>query len=191
MTDRQARNLESSVGGTGRAALHGGSEAHPNSVRLLIASAHMTLMTPPHPPGITAVVVDVTDPNIMAEFWTFALGYVLQPPPQGFETWKAFADALDMSAEDRERYTAIMDPKGVGPRIVFQKVPEGKTAKNRWHIDIDIIDQSLPEDQHDQIRKAGVAAMIERGASEVERFDEVVGRWVLMTDPEGNEFCVL
>ncbi len=125
----------------------------------------------------------------MAEFWTLALGYVPQPPPQGFETWKAFADALDMSAEDRERYTAIMDPKGGGPRIVFQKVPEGKTAKNRWHIDI--IDRSLPEDQHDQIRKAGVAAMIERGASEVARFDEVVGQWVLMTDPEGNEsaFC--
>ena len=163
----------------------------PNSVHLLIASAHMTLMTPPHPPGITAVIVDVTDPNIMAEFWTLALRYVPQPPPQRLETWKAFADALDMSVEDRERYTAIIDPKGVGPRIVFQKVLESKTAKNRWHIDIDLVDRSLPEDQHDQIRRAGVAAMIERGASEVARFEEVVDRWVLMTDPEGNEFCVL
>lgn len=151
----------------------------------------MTLMTPPHPPGVTVVVVDVTDPNIMAEFWTFALGYVPQPPPKGFDTWEAFADALDMSAEDRERYTGIIDPKGIGPRILFQKVPEGKTVKNRWRLDIDIIDRSLPEDRHDQIRKAGIAAMVERGASEVARFDEVVGRWVLMTDPEGNEFCVL
>ena len=118
-----------SVGGTGRAALHGGSEALSQLRPPADSLGHMTLMTPPHPPGITAVVVDVTDPNIMAEFWTFALGYVLQPPPQGFETWRAFADALDMSAEDRERYTAIMDPKGVGPRIVFQKVPEGQDSQ--------------------------------------------------------------
>ncbi len=151
----------------------------------------MTLITHPHPTRIKAVTVDAADPNKLAQFWGFALGYVLQPPPEGFETWEAFADALDLSAEERERYSAVIDPHGVGPRILFQKVPEKKIVKNRWHLDIDIIDRSLPEDQHDRNREARISALIKRGATEVARFDEPVGKWVVMTDPEGNEFCVL
>ena len=151
----------------------------------------MTLITHPHPTRIKAVTVDAADPNKLAQFWGFALGYVLQPPPEGFETWEAFADALDLSAEERERYSAVIDPHGVGPRILFQKVPEKKIVKNRWHLDIDVIDRSLPEDQHDRNREARISALIKRGATEVARFDEPVGKWVVMTDPEGNEFCVL
>ncbi len=151
----------------------------------------MTLITHPHATRIKAVTVDATDPNRLAEFWAFALGYILQPPPDGFDTWEAFADALDLSAEDRERYSAVIDPQSVGPRVLFQKVPEAKSVKNRWHLDIDITDRSLPENQHDQSREAGIAALVERGATEVARFNEAVGKWVLMTDPEGNEFCVL
>ena len=151
----------------------------------------MTLITHPHPTRIKAVTVDAADPNKLAQFWGFALGYVLQPPPEGFETWEAFADALDLSAEERERYSAVIDPHGVGPRILFQKVPEAKIVKNRWHLDIDVIDRSLPEDQHDRNREARISALIKRGATEVARFDEPVGKWVVMTDPEGNEFCVL
>lgn len=137
-----------------------------------------------------AVTVDAADPSALAEFWAFALGYVLQPPPEGFETWEAFADVLDLSEEDRERYAAVVDPGGVGPRVLFQKVPEGKTVKNRWHLDIDIVDYTLPRDQHDTNREAEIAALVERGATEVERFDLPQGKWVLMTDPEDNEFCV-
>ena len=96
-----------------------------------------------------------------------------------------------MSPEDRERYHVVVDPNGVGPRVVFQKVSEAKAVKNRWHLDIDMVDRSLPEDQHDRILEAGIAALVDRGATEVQRFEETVGRWVLMTDPEGNEFCVL
>ncbi len=151
----------------------------------------MTLITHPHPTRIKAVTVDAADPNKLAQFWGFALGYVLQPPPEGFETWEAFADALDLSAEERERYSAVIDSHGVGPRILFQKVPEKKIVKNRWHLDIDVIDHSLPKDQHDRNREARISALIKRGATEVARFDEPVGKWVVMTDPEGNEFCVL
>ena len=151
----------------------------------------MTLITHPHPTRIKAVTVDAADPHKLAQFWGFALGYVLQPPPEGFETWEAFADALDLSAEEQERYSAVIDPHGVGPRILFQKVPEKKIVKNRWHLDIDVIDRSLPEDQHDRNREARISALIKRGATEVARFDEPVGKWVVMTDPEGNEFCVL
>ena len=70
-------------------------------------------------------------------------------------------------------------------------MPEGKAVKNRWHLDIDVVDPSLPEDRHDDDREAKIAALVERGATEIGRFDEPVGRWVVMTDPEGNEFCVL
>ena len=151
----------------------------------------MNPISHPHPTRIKAVTVDAHDPNRLAEFWAFALGYVLQPPPQGFETWEAFADALNLSTEERERYGAVVDPHGIGPRILFQRVPEGKVIKNRWHLDIDVVDPSLPEDRHDDDREAKIAALVERGATEIERFDEPVGRWAVMTDPEGNEFCVL
>ncbi len=140
---------------------------------------------------IKNITVDAIDPNRLAEFWGFALGYVLQPPPEGFDTWEAFADALDLSAEERERYGAVIDPHGIGPRILFQKVPEGKAVKNRWHLDIDPLDRSVPEEQQNQNRETHIKALIARGATEVERFDEPVGKWVVMTDPEGNEFCVL
>ena len=145
-----------------------------------------------NPPGcrIKTVTVDTADPAALAEFWAFALGYVLQPPPEGFDTWEAFADALDLPEEDRERYAAVVDPDGVGPRVLFQKVPEGKTVKNRWHLDIDIVDYTLPRDQHDANRESGIAGLVERGATEVERFDVPQGKWAVMTDPEGNEFCV-
>ena len=140
---------------------------------------------------IKNITVDATDPQRLAEFWAFALGYVLQPPPEGFETWEAFADILDLSEEDRERYGAVIDPHGIGPRILFQKVPEAKIAKNRWHLDVDVVDRSTPEEQQNREREAHIQAFIARGATEVARFAEPVGKWVVMTDPEGNEFCVL
>ena len=151
----------------------------------------MNPISHPHPTRIKPVTVDAHDPNRLAEFWAFALGYVLQPPPQGFETWEAFADALNLSTEERERYGAVVDPYGIGPRILFQRVPEGKAVKNRWHLDVDVVDPSLPADQQDRDREAKIAALVARGATEIGRFDEPVGRWVVMTDPEGNEFCVL
>lgn len=151
----------------------------------------MTSDSPPPSIRIKNITVDAADPNRLAEFWGFALGYVLQPPPEGFDTWEEFADVLNLSAEDRERYAAVIDPHGIGPRILFQKVPEKKSVKNRWHPDIDIVDRPAPADQRDRCREAGIKALIKRGATEVARFDEPVGRWVVMTDPEGNEFCVL
>ncbi|MXY75790.1 MAG: VOC family protein [Acidimicrobiia bacterium] len=151
----------------------------------------MNPISHPHTTPIKNVTVDAADPNRLAEFWAFALGYVLQPPPPGFETWEAFADVMNLSTDDRERYAAVIDPNGVGSRILFQKVPEGKAVKNRWHLDIDVVDRSLPTEEQNRDREAKIAALVERGATEIARFDEPVGRWVLMTDPEGNEFCVL
>ena len=151
----------------------------------------MTRASRPAAPRLKAVTVDAADPAALADFWAFALGYTLQPPPEGFDTWEAFADAIDLPEEDRVRYAAVVDPNGVGPRVLFQKVPEGKIVKNRWHLDIDIVDPSLPVEEQDRSREAGIATLIGRGATEVARFDLPQGKWVVMTDPEGNEFCVL
>ena len=62
------------------------------------------------------------------------LGYELPPPPPGFESWDAFAQTLP--PEHRNMASASQDPDGVGPRLFFQQVPEGKTVKNRVHLDV-------------------------------------------------------
>lgn len=77
------------------------------------------------------VVIDSADPRGLAEFWAAALNYVLQPPPQGFESWEEFADKIGIPPEDHDRLSAVVDPEGGKPRILFQKVPETKTVKNR------------------------------------------------------------
>ena len=87
---------------------------------------------------------------------------------------------------------SLIDPDGIGPAISFLRVPEGKTAKNRKHIDIRVAGEP-PWDmaEREQLIRAKVAALITGGASTVreEFYGEHLGH-VLMLDPEGNEFCV-
>lgn len=122
---------------------------------------------------------DAEDPPSLARFWGIALGYVEQPPPPGFETWEAFAAANNIPAEDMGNYGAVVDPDGVGPRLLFLKVPEGKTAKNRLHMDINVPD-----------RDAHVATLVGAGATELASRSEMGANWTVMEDPEGNVFCV-
>ena len=82
------------------------------------------------------LVFDCADPDRMADFWRQALGYQLQPPPEGFDSWDAFLDSIGVPPEQRHDKAAITDPDGIRPRIFFQKVPESKVAKNRLHIDV-------------------------------------------------------
>jgi len=77
------------------------------------------------------LVFDTADPDAQARFWAAALGYTIQDPPQGFDTWEAFLTAQGVPEEEWNSASAITDPDGKGPRIYFQKVPEGKAAKNR------------------------------------------------------------
>ena len=71
------------------------------------------------------VTFDAADPQALAEFWAAALDYILQPPPAGFESWDAFADANDILEENRNDLAAVVDPEGEGSRLLFQRVPEG------------------------------------------------------------------
>ncbi len=138
------------------------------------------------------VTFDAEDPAALADFWAAALDYVLQPPPPGYETWEDFADAQDIPAEDRDRIAAIIDPDGLGPRVLFLKVPERKAGKNRVHLDVHSGSKpGMPRDEHLGLVRAHVDRLVARGATELESHEEFGARWTVMRDPEGNEFCVV
>jgi hypothetical protein len=135
---------------------------------------------------------DTADPNRQARFWAEALGYRIPEPPAGFDSWNAWGESQGIPEEERNNWSAIEDPAGVGPRIFFQRVPEGKTAKNRMHLDLNVGGaRGTPLEE----RKVRVAAEVKRlkalgaddGRGAMERFGEY---WVRMNDPEGNEFCL-
>ena len=117
---------------------------------------------------------DATDPHQLAAFWAQALGYVTEP---GY---------------DEPDGASIIDPESKGPAIGFLRVPEGKTAKNRMHIDIRVTGE-LSRDPTERRRKirVKVAELLAAGAVAVR--DQWYGdefSHVVMLDPEGNEFCV-
>ena len=82
------------------------------------------------------VTFDCADPGALAEFWAEALGYQVQGPPPGFDSWPAALTAWGVPEDQWNSKSAIIDPDGEGPRIFFQRVPEGKTVKNRVHLDV-------------------------------------------------------
>ena len=134
------------------------------------------------------VVFDCADPARLAKFWAGALDYVIQPPPTGFETWEEFLTAQGIPPERFNDRSAVVDPSGVGPRIFFQKVPETKTVKNRVHVDVNVGTGLGPDAQRVEVA-ATVDRLVGAGASVVQTFDDGE-HWVVLHDPEGNEFCV-
>ncbi|MBA3369471.1 MAG: VOC family protein [Geodermatophilaceae bacterium] len=132
------------------------------------------------------VSFDADDPPALAGFWAVALGYVLQPPPDGFDSWPAFIESVGLPVDEVDNYSALVDPDGSGPRLFFQKVPEGKQAKNRVHLDVNV---GAPD--HDWARVSSHAEKLrEAGGTVVEERTDEMSRWIVMLDPEGNEFCV-
>jgi hypothetical protein len=136
------------------------------------------------------VVFDAAEPQRLAEFWALALGYVPEPPPEGFATWADFGRSIGMPEERFGDQAAVVDPEGAGPRVYFQRVPEGKTAKNRVHLDVRVAGPDVRGDERQRRIEEHVARLLDAGASIAWREDDVRGRSVVMRDPEGNEFCV-
>jgi hypothetical protein len=127
------------------------------------------------------VTIDAASPRALGAFWCEVLGYIEQPPPEGFDTWEDALDAFGIDRSDPDRAFAIVDPDGVGPRVFFLKVPEGKTAKNRVHLDVHAgVDELRPRAEE----------LVALGATIVGEYDEPEGRWITLRDPEGNEFCI-
>jgi hypothetical protein len=140
------------------------------------------------------LVIDCADPALLTRFWATALGYQVPPPPEGFDTWRAYwvkVGVPDDELDDGD--DSLVDPDGAGPRIWFQKVPEGKVVKNRLHLDLDASGgRTVPI----EVRKERVIAMAERliaaGATRVRVLSEegLDHYGELLNDPEGNEFCI-
>ena len=117
---------------------------------------------------------DAVEPHRLAEFWALALGYVPEP---GY---------------DEPDGASIIDPDGRGPAIGWLRVPEGKTAKHRVHIDIRVAGEP-PWDmvERELLIRAKAAALADAGGTVVreESWDGQLSH-IVMLDPEGNEFCV-
>jgi hypothetical protein len=134
------------------------------------------------------ITFDCADPTALATFWADVFGY---PHPEWPEDLKAELLAGGLTEEDLANKSAIEDPDGVGPRFFFQRVPEGKTAKNRMHIDVRATPGRRPTLDELVAEKDRVVAL---GATVLVDYDHNWGpvpeRHFVMQDPEGNEFCI-
>ena len=117
------------------------------------------------------------------------LGYVIPPPPKGFATWEDFDATLP--TEHQGEWFACTDPTGVGPRLFFQRVPEGKVAKNRVHLDVRA-GTGLVGDERLATLEAECARLVELGATHVNTLyaDGINESCIVMQDIESNEFCL-
>jgi len=142
------------------------------------------------------LVVDCADPQSQADFWAAALHYEVEDnnalierllelgavPREAvveFHARLAFRDLVAVRHPD-DPY----DPDsgtGRGRRLLFQRVPEAKTVKNRLHLDL----HPGPGRRDDEVERLRAL-----GASVLREVKEPSGEWTVMTDPEGNEFCV-
>jgi hypothetical protein len=133
------------------------------------------------------VVIDCHDPDSLAHFWADALGYEFEPPPPGYATWQDWLVGMGVPEEEWNSRSAIVDPDGVGPRLFFQQVPEDKTVKNRLHLDVRV----APRGEKDRAKvDEEVARLKGRGATEAWVGDTEYEYFVVLRDPEGNEFCI-
>ncbi len=143
----------------------------------------------------TQVVFDAAEPHALAAFWAEALHYEHEEIGAfvaGLVEAGHVPAELTIEIDGKRRWRSLAslrhpdDPvdergAGTGRRILFQAVPEPKTAKNRVHIDL-----LVGPEAHD----AEVERLVALGAAVVSDHDGPDGRWTLMTDPEGNEFDV-
>ncbi|MDQ2741450.1 MAG: VOC family protein [Chloroflexota bacterium] len=136
------------------------------------------------------VTFDCTDVDAQARFWAAALDYQLQPPPEGYTSWEAWAQ--DVGLEHMlGQMSAVVDPEGRAPRILFQRVPEGKTVKNRLHLDLNVTDgPSVPLEERKQRIHAAADRLTALGATAIRTVAEDQSYHIVMTDPEANEFCL-
>ncbi|WP_460753499.1 VOC family protein [Myceligenerans cantabricum] len=146
------------------------------------------------------VTFDAHDPRSLSAFWREALGYV-HPGPPGVElapgddplaAWDDFLERENVPPELRNSASALEDPEGVRPRIFFQQVPEDKVAKNRLHLDIRT-SSDLRGDERMAALETECERLVALGAGRLRRFEPDLPTsigFIVMQDPEGNEFCL-
>ncbi|WP_147917447.1 VOC family protein [Ruania zhangjianzhongii] len=146
------------------------------------------------------VTFDAHDPVALSYFWAEALRYV-HPAPPGYEipegtdpfsVWNEFLARTGVPESERRSNSALEDPDGVGPRIFFQRVPEPKTAKNRLHLDLRAA-AGLDGEERMAALEAECTRLVAFGGTRVQRFEPdppMSHGFIVMQDPEGNEFCL-
>lgn len=146
------------------------------------------------------ITFDAHDPRALSTFWRDALGYVHPGPPgvdvpegtDPLDAWDRFLAQVGVPPEQRNINSAVEDPEGRGPRLFFQQVPEDKVAKNRVHLDVRAAPGLHGEDRMAAL-EAECARLVGLGASRVRRFEPappMSAGFIVMADPEGNEFCL-
>ncbi len=137
------------------------------------------------------IVFDCADPDRLAKFWAAALHYREQDSPVGYASWPAFLKARGAPEEEWNRASAIVDPEKAGPLIYFQQMDTPKPKKNRVHLDINISGGGqVPMDDRMKRVNAEVERLAGLGAAKQRVWEDPEEYWVVMQDPEGNEFCV-
>jgi hypothetical protein len=121
----------------------------------------------------TELAIDCADPAGLARFWCSVLGYEVQHVDEEDGMVTIGSPAVP---EGKER------PGPVPPALTFLRVPEGKTVKNRLHIDVNPTDR----EQDEEVRR-----LLDLGARHADVGQTGEESWVTLADPEGNEFCVL
>ena len=134
-------------------------------------------------PGRLQITFDCLDPARVGLFWAAALAY----PVPDVEGWHNFLRSQGRSEEDLNATFAIEDPAGVRPRMFFQRVPEPKSVKNRVHLDLAA--QAVGSSDRAEQIDAFVERLTALGGHRL-RAVQGDGYFVIMADPEGNEFCV-
>ncbi|MFJ9733142.1 VOC family protein [Streptomyces sp. NPDC101171] len=133
------------------------------------------------------VTFDCAEPERVARFWCEVLGYVEPQPPGGFASWDEYRRSLP--PEEQGSWFACVDPSGVGPRLFFQRVPEGKVAKNRVHLDVRVATGLVGEERLAAL-EAERARLAPLGAVHVQTLYDGHDACIAMQDIEGNEFCL-
>jgi Glyoxalase-like domain len=134
------------------------------------------------------VAIDCVDPERLAAFWATVLGYVIDAPPVGFASWQDFSRS-DGGVD--ESWSAVVDPLRAGPRVLFHRVPEPKVGKNRVHLDVRVsaANEVSAETRRRQV-DAEVARLQNLGGIHLRTEEDDYDYFAVMTDPEGNEFCI-
>jgi hypothetical protein len=136
------------------------------------------------------IVIACEDPSRLTEFWAPALGYMPEPPPEGFETWEAFADSVGIPAEMRNDIGAVVDPDGLGPRLLFERY-DGGQPNQRLHFDVNVIRERVDEEERKALLAEERTRLEALGATFKREATGIAGEyWIEMFDPEGNWFCV-
>ncbi len=126
------------------------------------------------------VSFDAVHPGALLRFWCEVLGYEMEPLS---DAARAELQAMGVDPDRSDgMFAAAVDPTGRRPRLLAQRVPEGKTAKNRVHLDVRVGGRDAVGPEVDRL--------VALGATYHGTFDEHGSYWAVLKDPEGNEFCV-